>query len=138
MESTRHYLAQLIVEVDCTHPDFNAAQVSTKILAALQSIPGVSSRDVKVYPLAFAADQSIDVNVAKYEYRDFEVQIRQNAESIGTNQPTYYGVIYNYQDKHPHGALVDGNHDSREMAEAAAREYVDTRIRKREKKRSRP
>jgi hypothetical protein len=68
-----------------------------------------------------------DTNVAEEEYRGHKIVVMQNAETIGTDSPTFYVCAYNLSAKQPSASPITGLKNIEE-AKAAGRRKVDKKL----------
>jgi hypothetical protein len=129
MRKTKFFLAQFLIEVDVSDkPDFDESRATVYLQSALHLQVKDKSHDLKVYPLSAKPAPLQDETIEVYKYRDFDIEICQNADTLGTDQPTYFTVVSNPQAKTYSGSLVGGHYGSIEEAKSVGEQHVDKRI----------
>jgi len=135
MKKTRFFLAQFLIEVDVTdRPGFDDMEATAYFISALQLLDKDKKHDLKVYPLAVKPGSGTDALIESYEYRDFEIEIYQNADTVATDVPTFFAVVTNLQTKSRYGSVLGDDFENIENAKEAAQAHVDKRKLRMEKK----
>jgi hypothetical protein len=130
MPQTKLFLVQYIIEADVTKwPEFDEEK------AIEHFRPNLSKEDKiihsHVFLLARKPDER-DLLVEEYEDRGFNVEIRQSAETVGTDVPIYYLGAFNRQVKNSSSSISE--HPTIEAAKEAAHIRVDKRLERQNKK----
>lgn len=129
MATTKLFLIQLLIEADVTDwPDFDERKAAEHLRSALKLSGEDKIHHIQAYLLARKPDDPSDVTIEEYEDRGFEVEICQDADTVGTDVPTYFAVVTNPQAKTPYGSVVGDNCKTIEEAKEVARTNVDKRI----------
>lgn len=135
MKKTKFFLAQFLIEVDVTErPDFDDIQASDYFSSVFQLSGNDKKIEVKVYPLAAKPDSRQDVEIETYEYRGYRIEVCQNAHTVGSDRPTYFGVVFNLQAKHQTGSVLGSEQENIEEVKQMVQEYVDKKIARMEKR----
>jgi len=127
--TTKLFLLQYVIEADVTEwPDFDEQK------AIEHFRPKLSKEDKiirsQVYLLAKKPDENSDKIIEKYNDRGFDVEIRQDAHTVGTDVPTYFAMVSNPQAKTYAGSLAGNDSESIKEAKEAARVYIDKRLKR--------
>jgi hypothetical protein len=133
MSQTKLFLVQFLIEADVTEwPEFDEER------AIEHFRPNLSKEDKiirsHVYLLARKPDEDSDKTIEKYHDRGFDVEICQDAHTVGTDVPTYFALVFNPQAKTVYGSVIGGGSESIKAAKEAARINVDKRIERQNKK----
>ena len=129
MTKKKLFLIQLLIEADVSDwPDFDERKAAEHLRSALKLSGEDKIHRVQAYLLARKPDDPGDVTIEQYEDRGFEVEICQDADTVGTDIPTYFAVVTNPQAKTPTGSLVGSDCSTVEEAKEAARINIDKRI----------
>ncbi len=135
MTKTKLFLVQFLIEADVTNwPEFDEAAASAHFTAALKLSQEDKKVGVQVYLLARKPDDEGDLTVEQYEDRGYDVEICQNAHTVGTDVPAYFAMVGNPQAKTYALSVVGSNCATVEEAKAAARLNVDRRVARQERK----
>jgi hypothetical protein len=129
MPTTKLFLIQLLIEADVTDwPDFDERKAAEHIRSAIKLLGADKIHHIQAYLLARKPDDPSAVTVEESEDRGFEVEVCQNAETVGTGIPKYFAVVTNPQAKTPYGSVGGDECITVEEAKEAARINVDKRI----------
>ena len=129
MANTKLFLVQFIIEADVTEwPDFDELQATDYFRSALKLSHVDKTLGVQVYLLARRPEERGDLLIEQYKDRGFDVEIYQNANTVGTDVPTYFALVTNPKTKTPTSSVAGGDHNTVEEAKIAARTNVDKRI----------
>jgi hypothetical protein len=128
MAKTKLFLIQLLIEADVSEwPDFDERKAAEHLRSAIKLSGEDKVHHIQAYLLARKPDDPEDLVIEKYEDRGFEVEICQDADTVGTDVPSYYVAVYNPKVKNP-SSSISGNHPTVEAAKEEARIRVDKRI----------
>jgi hypothetical protein len=131
MATKKLFLVQFLIEVDVSEwPDFDEGKAVEHFRAALKLSGEDKVRRVQTYLLARMPDDPGDLTVEEYEDRGFDIEICQDANTVGTDVPTYFALVWNPQAKTPAGTVAGSDSRTIEEAKEAARLYVDKRLRR--------
>jgi hypothetical protein len=134
MAKTKLFLIQLLIEADVEDwPDFDEWKAEEHLRSALKLSGADKIHRIQAYLLARKPEDRGDVTVEQYEDRGFEVEICQNAETVGTDVPTYFTLVSNPKVKTPYGSVVGSECGTIEEAKEAARANIDKRIQRQQK-----
>ncbi len=135
MAKTKLFLVQFLIEADVSEwPDFDEVRAADYFLSALKLSGEDKKHSVQVYLLARKPNDRGDLLIEEYEDRGYEVEISQDASTVGTDIPTYLALVTNTKIKNPTGYVVGDDCATVEEAKEAARINIDKRI-EREKRR---
>ncbi len=135
MAKTKLFLVQFLIEADVSEwPDFDESKAADYFLSALKLSGEDKKHSIQVYLLTRKPNEGGDLLIEEHEDRGYKVEIRQNADTVGTDIPTYFALVTNMQIKNPAGYFAGSDHATEEEAKEAARANIDKRI-EREKRR---
>jgi hypothetical protein len=132
MSQTKLFLVQFLIEADVSEwPDFDEIQAAEHFRSGLN----LSSEDKllrsQIFLLARKPDDLGDLVIEDYEDRGYRVEICQDAETVGTDVPSYFLGVYNLQSKNPSSSIT--SHLTLEEAREAARLKVDKNLERRQR-----
>lgn len=134
MKDKRYILANVLIEVDTTHMShFTEADATTYFNSALKlgSIGQVERLDI--YILASKPGSMSDIVVEDYIYRGLKIEIIQEASTVGSERPIYFGAVFNPNVKNPTGTLIGDGSESVTDVKRAAEKHADKWIARLEK-----
>jgi hypothetical protein len=131
MAQTKLFLVQFLIEADVTEwPDFDERK------AVEHFRPKLSKEDTllraEAYLLVRRPDEDGDPLVEKDDDRGLDVHIYQNAQTVGTDVPSYYLMVFNPKVKGASSSASD-DYPTIEVAKEAARIRVDKRLKRNSK-----
>lgn len=137
MRKTKVFLAQFIIEVDVTDkPGFDHQEARSYFLSSLRLAEGDKKIDLTVYPLAAKPELVEDEELESYEYRGFQIEILQVADSVGTDFPSYYAAVASPNAKNASESIVGAGSEDIEEVKRLAQKHVDKRVAQMEKRNS--
>jgi hypothetical protein len=130
--TTKLFLVQYLIEADVTEwADFDERK------AAEHFRPKLMKEDKLLQSHAYLVvrrpDEEGDPLVKEYEDRGLNVCIHQNFDTVGTDVPSYYVMIFNPKVKNPSSSTGD-DYPTIEAAKEAARKRVDKRLEREEQR----
>lgn len=116
------FLVQFLIEADVSEwRDFDERQAAEHFREALKLSSEDKVQRLQAYLLARLPDDRGDMTLEDYEDRGFRVEICQDANTVGTDVPTYFAVVWNMQAKTPTGSVAGGHCETVDEAKEAAR-----------------
>jgi hypothetical protein len=137
MAQKKLFFVQFLIEADVSEwPDFDELEAASYFKSILKLSDEDKVHRVQAYLLARKPDERGDLLVERYEDRGLDVHIYQDADTVGTDVPTYYVTVYNPTVKSPSSSVGD-SHPTIEAAKEEARTRVGKRLERQSNQRKR-
>jgi hypothetical protein len=138
MPVKKYFLVQFLVEADTTeYPEFNGLQAREHFRSAFKVPVEDKVIGIQVCLLAQKPDEWGDQLIEAYVDRGLEIEIYQDADTLGTDAPTYGGTAANPRAKQRTISLIANECLTVEAAKEVMRIYVDKRMERECKKAAR-
>jgi hypothetical protein len=133
VSKVKFFLARILVAVDVTNrPDFEEREAAD-YFSSVFSLSGNDTKcEMTVRELTPKASAIMDIEIEKYEYREFVITVCQNADTVGTAVPTYFAVVAKPNSNG--GRVMWDDSQFIEVVKNDAEIYVDKRLSRRKQK----